>query len=93
MLTSVTLPTWLDKLIFQKMGAKFCRSNADMTVIDWDKADMLKYLGTYFPRSYAESYLQVQDRSAIGVEEYIEKIYTIKHRGDWGREAPKISCT
>ncbi len=37
--------------------------------------------------------VQVQDRSAIGVEEYIEKIYTIKHRGDWGREAPKISCT
>ena len=37
--------------------------------------------------------MQVQDRSAIGVEEYIENIYTIKHRGDWGREAPKISCT
>ena len=61
MLTSVTLPTWLDKLIFQKMGAKFCRSNADMTVIDWDKADMLKYLGTYFPRSYAESYCIFKD--------------------------------
>ena len=40
-----------------------------------------------------EETVQVQDRSAIGVEEYIEKIYTIKHRGDWGREAPKISCT
>ena len=26
-----------------------------MTVIDWDKSDMLNYLGTYFPRSYAES--------------------------------------
>ena len=37
MLTSVTLPTWLDKLIFQKLGAKFCCSKADMTVIDWDK--------------------------------------------------------
>jgi SAM-dependent methyltransferase len=27
-----------------------------MTVIDWDKNDVLNYLGTYFPRSYAESY-------------------------------------
>ena len=27
-----------------------------MTVIDWDKSDMLNYLGTYFPRSYAEAY-------------------------------------
>ena len=26
-----------------------------MTVIDWDKSDILNYLGTYFPRSYAES--------------------------------------
>ncbi len=27
-----------------------------MTVIDWDKSDVLNYLGTYFPRSYAEAY-------------------------------------
>jgi SAM-dependent methyltransferase len=27
-----------------------------MTVIDWDKAKVLNYLGTYFPRSYAEAY-------------------------------------
>ena len=27
-----------------------------MTVIDWDKNDILNYLGTYFPRSYAEAY-------------------------------------
>ena len=27
-----------------------------MTVIDWDKSDILNYLGTYFPRSYAEAY-------------------------------------
>lgn len=53
---SVTLPQWLDDLIFNKLGAKYCRSNSDMTVIDWDKNDVLNYLGTYFPRSYAESY-------------------------------------
>lgn len=53
---SVTLPQWLDHLIYDQLGAKYCRSNADMTVIDWDKNDVLNYLGTYFPRSYAESY-------------------------------------
>jgi len=56
MQNSVTLPQWLDDLIFKKLGAKYCRSNSDMTVIDWDKNDVLNYLGTYFPRSYAESY-------------------------------------
>ncbi len=56
MITSVQLPKWLDNLIFEQLGAKYCRSNADMTVIDWDKNDVLNYLGTYFPRSYAESY-------------------------------------
>jgi len=53
--THVTLPKWLDDYIFNKLGAKYCRSNSDMAVIDWDKSDMLNYLGTYFPRSYAEA--------------------------------------
>lgn len=56
MQSTVTLPPWLDNLIFNQLGAKYCRSNSDMTVIDWDKNDVLNYLGTYFPRSYAESY-------------------------------------
>lgn len=50
------LPDWLDSYIFNKLGAKYCRSNSDMTVVDWDKDDILNYLGTYFPRSFAESY-------------------------------------
>ena len=58
---SVILPQWLDNLIFEQLGAKYCRSNADMTVIDWDKNDVLNYLGTYFPRSYAESYCIFSD--------------------------------
>ena len=52
----VRLPQWLDNLIFDQLGVKYCRSNSDMTVSDWDKSDVLNYLGTYFPRSYAESY-------------------------------------
>lgn len=54
--TSISLPSWLDDHIFDVLGAKYCRSNTDMTVIDWDKSDVLNYLGTYFPRSYVESY-------------------------------------
>ena len=50
------LPQWLDNYIYNDLGAKYCRSNADITVIDWDKNDVLNYLGTYFPRSYAEAY-------------------------------------
>ncbi len=56
MQTEVTLPQWLDDYIFKELKATYCRSNCDMTVIDWDKADMLNYLGTYFPRSYVEAY-------------------------------------
>ena len=56
MVTEVRLPKWLDECIFIKLKAKYCCSNSDMTVIDWDKKDVLNYLGTYFPRSYAESY-------------------------------------
>lgn len=52
----ITLPKWLDDYIFENLGAKYSRSNADMTVIDWDRTDVLNYLGTYFPRSYAETY-------------------------------------
>lgn len=56
MATGVKLPQWLDKYIFDELGAKYCRSCSDMTVIDWDRNDILNYLGTYFPRSYAEAY-------------------------------------
>lgn len=50
-----TLPNWLDLLVFNRLGGRFCKSNSDMTVIDWDKGEILNYLGTYFPRSYVES--------------------------------------
>ena len=56
MQNTCTLPKWLDDYIFNELGAKYCRSNSDMTVIDWDKSDVLNYLGTYFPRSYTEAY-------------------------------------
>ena len=52
----VELPEWLDELLFKDLNANYCPTGTDMSVIDWDKNDVLNYLGTYFPRSYAESY-------------------------------------
>lgn len=54
--TSMILPLWLDYHIFDELKANYCRTNSNMTVIDWDKSDVLNYLGTYFPRSYVEAY-------------------------------------
>lgn len=61
MQTSARLPLWLDDLVFSQMDAKYKRSNCDMTVIDWDKNDIKNYLGTYFPRSYVESFCIFQE--------------------------------
>ncbi len=56
MRTSTVLPKWLDSHIFGVLGATISPVKGNMTVIDWGKDDMPSYLGTYFPRSYAESY-------------------------------------
>lgn len=53
---SVRLPQWLDNYIFGELGAKYCPRHSDMTNIDDDREKTLNYLGTYFPRSYAEAY-------------------------------------
>lgn len=52
----VVLPIWLDSLIFENLSATYCRQNKDMVVLDWSLDDIKKYLGTYFPRSYAEAF-------------------------------------
>lgn len=52
----ITLPIWLDDLIFKELKAQYHPQYSDMTNIDDDKDKTLNYLGTYFPRSYAESY-------------------------------------
>lgn len=61
MINSVSLPQWLDDYIFNQQKANYCPSNSDMTVVDWDKSNVLNYLGTYFPRSYAEAYCIFRD--------------------------------
>ena len=73
MITNVVLPQWLDDLIFNELDAKYCRSNSDMTVIDWDRNDVLNYLGTYFPRSFAESYCIFQEYFARFTPQVLQK--------------------
>lgn len=52
----IKLPDWLDDLLFNKLSASYCRKNKDLVVLDWGREDIKCYLGTYFPRSYSESY-------------------------------------
>ncbi|MCD8290296.1 MAG: hypothetical protein LUC91_02205 [Prevotella sp.] len=52
----VDLPRWLDDFIFNELSATYSCKRKDLVVLEWDKTDILSYLGTYFPRSYAESY-------------------------------------
>ena len=47
----VRLPLWLDDLIYKDIKANHQPCRRDMVVLHWDKARILKYLGTYFPRS------------------------------------------
>lgn len=44
----ITLPKWLDDLLFNKLSASYCRTNKDIVVLDWGHKDILRYLGTYF---------------------------------------------
>jgi hypothetical protein len=54
----VTLPNWLDALIYGEMAAKYAPSGLakefDLN-LHLRKEDILTYLGTYFPRSFAET--------------------------------------
>lgn len=55
--TKTALPAWLDDFIFDHLRAEYA---PDFRKFDYNlkltKEDNLKYLGTYFPRSYAESF-------------------------------------
>ena len=70
---AMTLPLWLDHLLFKNLYAKYCRSNSNMVVIDWDQQDMLTYLGTYFPRSYVEAYQIFSDHFTTEIKEWKQR--------------------
>lgn len=56
MVNIVKLPEWLDEYIFKTLQASFCPECKTLVALDYDETRLLKYLGTYFPRSYAEAY-------------------------------------
>lgn len=52
------LPTFIDQYIFNKLGAKYAPDFEKFNKnLEHNKEEVLEYLGTYFPRSFAESYL------------------------------------
>jgi hypothetical protein len=55
--TRTALPAWLDDFIFDHLNAEYAPDFKTFGYnLDSTKEDNLKYLGTYFPRSYAESF-------------------------------------
>ena len=57
-----TLPSWLDRLIFDKAGAIYNPNYRRHSYnLDLSEEEVLNYLGTYFPRSYAEAFCIYDD--------------------------------
>ena len=69
----ITLPKWLDDLLFNKLSASYCRKNKDLVVFDCGHKDILGYLGTYFPRSFAESYCIFSQYLNDNRQKYLDK--------------------
>ena len=69
----ITLPKWLDDLLFNKLSASYCRKNKDLVVLDCGHKDILGYLGTYFPRSFAESYCIFSQYLNDNRQKYLDK--------------------
>lgn len=54
----VKLPSWLDDYIFKKLNAKYQPSFTRFSYnLDLNKEECKVYLGTYFPRSFAEGFI------------------------------------
>ena len=70
---SMRLPKWIDDKIYGELKAIYCPCCRDMTVIDWSRAEIKKYLGTYFPRSYVESFCLCSDYFKANFEEYKDR--------------------
>lgn len=53
----IKLPEWLDEVIFKQLGAKYQPSHDRYAYnLDLNVDESKVYLGTYFPRSFAETY-------------------------------------
>lgn len=68
----VKLPSWLDDYIFKRLNAKYQPSYTRFSYnLDLNKEECKVYLGTYFPRSFAEGFITLdailQDPSIISI--------------------------
>ncbi len=56
--TEIRLPSWLDDYIFKRLYAKYQPSFTRFSYnLDLNKEECKVYLGTYFPRSFAEGFM------------------------------------
>ena len=56
-----TLPSWLDNVLFEQLGAKYAPDHTSFSAnLDANENKNKVYLGTYFPRSCAETYFIVK---------------------------------
>lgn len=59
---SIKLPKWLDYLIYSEFEGKYQPSYERFSYnLDLNKSESKIYLGTYFPRSFAESYMIINE--------------------------------
>lgn len=58
---SATLPDFLDICIYQVLNAQYTTQGTVFVSKRWDLKKTLDYLGTYFPRSYAEGFCIFSD--------------------------------
>ena len=53
--SKTVLPLWLDKYLFEELGAQYAPEHTRYEYnLDLNENELKVYLGTYFPRSYAE---------------------------------------
>ena len=71
------LPKWLDKIIYNDFKAIFDPHPQDVVYNPDQPYEFVKiYLGTYFPRSYAESFCMVNN--LFENSNYLSSIYTLE---------------
>ena len=55
--SKTTLPLWLDKFLFEELSAQYAPEHTRYEYnLDLNEDELKVYLGTYFPRSYAEMF-------------------------------------
>lgn len=74
--TNTRLPSWLDNYMFETLHAEYAPDFQRFEYnLNLSHEDNLKYLGTYFPRSYAETFCIFDN---IFTNDAIKANYTIK---------------